>query len=814
VPGQPTGTGVYSGPVRIFWKVVRWAGAAIVAVLTFVALAVWWTNPKRAVDGAFVRPAGAGVFTFADIPRGRALSPEEVDGYARRLLAEMSLEEKVLQMSGDSWTWDLLSERWIGRAWSAGADRRLRLPPIVCTDGPRGVGIGSSTCFPTPMARAASWDRSLEARVADAAAREARGQGANLWLAPCLNVLRHPRWGRAQESYGEDPYLVAEMGVAAVAGAQRNNVMACAKHYALNSIEHTRMEVDVRADERTLREVYLPQFRRVVDAGVAAVMSAYNRVDGDYCAENRRLLRDILKDEWGFRGFVVSDFFTGVHDGVKAARAGLDLEMPMTRVFGRSLRAAVEAGQVPETAVDEAVVRLLRRRIDYATRPERMAYGPRLVRAPEHVALAREAAEKGVVLLRNDGLLPLDRGRIRTLAVVGALADAANIGDHGSSRVRPPHVVTPLEGLSAALGPSVRIVHEAGADLPRVRQAAKDADAVVVVAGFTFSDEGEYIQVPALGEWGGDRATLGLKPADRDLILAAAAENPRTAVVLMGGAAITVEDWKDRVGAILMAFYPGERGGEALARVLLGDVNPSGKLPFTVPADASQLPPFDNQSPKVEYGYYHGYTLADAKGFTPAFPFGYGLSYTTYRYANLSLEETEIGEDGEIRASVDVTNTGRRAGEEVAQLYVGFAGSKVDRPVKLLRGFEKVALAPGETKRVGFVVKAKDLAYYDPDARRWVIEEMDYEVLVGPSSRAADLVAARVRVKRSRGAAALEGRAGDLQRLLEPDLQRREVGPVGRQVLLGASVGVDRHRRNHLEERLFRAGPAELEAVR
>src|SRR5262249_38516530 len=250
--------------------------------------------------------------------------------------------------------------------------------------------------------------------------------------------------------------------------------------------------------------------------------------------------------------------------------------------------------------------------------------------------------------------------------------------------------------------------------------------------------------------------TLGLKPADRDLILAAAAENPRTAVVLMGGAAITVEDWKDRVGAILMAFYPGERGGEALARVLLGDVNPSGKLPFTVPADASQLPPFDNQSPKVEYGYYHGYTLADAKGFTPAFPFGHGLSYTTYRYANVSLEETEIGEDGEIRASVDVTNTGRRAGEEVAQLYVGFAGSKVDRPVKLLRGFEKVALAPGETKRVGFVVKAKDLAYYDPDARRWVIEEMDYEVLVGPSSRAADLVAARVRVKRSRGAAALE----------------------------------------------------------
>jgi beta-glucosidase len=730
--------------MRFLGKVARIAGVGV----ALVALGAWWTQPKRPVDSFLVRPAGAGTFTFGDIPRGRALSPDEIDGYARRLLAEMSLEEKVLQMSGDSWAWDLLTERWIGRGWSAGADRRLGLPPLVCTDGPRGVGMGSSTCFPTPMARAASWDRALEARVADAAAQEVRGHGANLWLAPCLNVLRHPRWGRAQESYGEDPYLVGEMGAALVDGAQRHNVMACAKHYALNSIEETRMRVDVRVDERTLREVYLPQFARVVQAGVASVMSAYNRVDGDYCAENRRLLREILKDEWGFRGFVMSDFFTGVHDGVKAVNAGLDLEMPTTWVLGGKLRAAVEAGRVPEPAVDQAVVRLLRRRIDYATRPERMGYGPAVVRAPAHVALAREAAEKSLVLLQNDGLLPLDRGRIGTLAVVGALADAENIGDHGSSRVRPPHVVTILEGLRAALGPRARVVHEPGADLARARAAARGADAVVVVAGFTYADEGEYIplSVKARSEWGGDRQSLALRPADQVLIRAVAVENPRTVVVLVGGAAITVEEWKDRVGAILMAFYPGEEGGHAVARILMGDVNPSGKLPFTVPKDASQLPAFDNRSLTVEYGYYHGYTLADRKGFVPAFPFGHGLSYTTFRYANLAVEETEIGDDGEIRASVDVTNTGPRAGEEAAQLYVGFAGSKVDRPVKLLRGFEKVALAPGETKRVGFVVKAKDLAYYDPEARRWVVEKTDYQVLVGPSSRANDLLAARVRV--------------------------------------------------------------------
>ena len=446
-------------------------------------------------------------------------------------------------------------------------------------------------------------------------------------------------------------------------------------------------------------------------------------------------------------GFVMSDFFAGVYDGVKAAKAGLDLEMPWTVAYGKKLIAAVEKGEVPVAVIDEAVQRLLRRKIEYATRPDPVAYPPALVRAAEHVALAREVAEKGTVLLKNDGgVLPLDEGSLKSVAIVGRLADAPNLGDYGSSRVYPPDTVTVVEGLREVLG-ATSVIHEPGTDVLKARAAARAADAVVVVAGFDQSDEGEYIpQKPNKDEWGGDREDLALKRADRELILAVAAENPRTIVVLIGAAAITVEDWHEKAGAILMAFYPGEQGGAALARLLLGRANPSGKLPFTVPKDAAQLPPFDNESPSVEYGYYHGYTLAEKKGWEPRYPFGHGLSYTTYAYANLALDATEVKEDGTVTASADVTNTGSRAGEEVVQLYVGFPGSKVDRPVKLLRGFEKVSLGPGETKRVSLPVKAKDLAYYDVGAKSWVVERAEYAVLVGGSSRASDLLTAPFRV--------------------------------------------------------------------
>jgi len=738
--------------MRTLKKILKALGALFLVLVALAAFLLWWTHPKRPVTGTFVREAGAGAFKFTDIPRGRALGDEEVDGYARKLLAEMTLRQKVLQMSGDSSLWDVLKLITIDKGKyndtpiTAGADTRLAIPPIGFSDGPRGVVMNHSTAFPVAMARGASWDRDLQRRFGDVVGKEIRAQGGTLWGGVCVNLLRHPSWGRAQETLGEDPYLLGELSVASMEAVQAHNVMGCAKHYALNSIEETRTKVDVRVDERTLREVYLPHFKRLADAEVASFMSAYNRVNGDYSGESRHLLREILKEEWGYRGFVMSDFFMGVYDGKKAALAGLDLEMPWTKAYGPALVAAVEKGEVPAAVIDEAVLRLLRRKIEYATRPDPVAYPPTVVRAAEHTALAREVAEKSIVLLKNDGLLPLDEKALKSVAVVGRLADAPNLGDHGSSRVYPPDTVTVVEGLREALG-AARVVHEPGADLARARRAAKAADAVVVVAGFDHSDEGEYIpEKPSRDEWGGDRESLALKAADRELILAVAAENPRTVVVLIAASAVTVEEWREKVGAILLAFYPGEEGGRAFAGILLGRVNPSGRLPFTVPKDASQLPPFDNTSLSVEYGPYHGYTLAQKKGWEPRYAFGHGLGYTTFSYANPALDTAAVKADGTVVASVDVTNTGARAGETVVQLYAGFPESKVDRPVRLLRGFERVALAPGETKRVSLPLAAKDLAYYDVGQKAWVVERTGYTLSVGSSSRPADLLTLEFRV--------------------------------------------------------------------
>jgi beta-glucosidase len=732
--------------VRFLKKALAILGGFLLAAVLVTVIVSWWRDPKRPVTWVFT---GRAAFTFADVPRGRALSPEEVDGYARRLLAQMSVQQKVLQMSGDSTVVDLLPVL-VGRPlgpWEAGADRRLRLPPMQMSDGPRGLTARvGATAFPVAMLRAASWDRGLERRVAEAVAEEVRSRGANVWLSPCINLLRHPFWGRAQETYGEDPFLVGEMGAASIAGAQGHNVMAVAKHFALNSIEETRMTVDARADARTLHEVYLPHFKRAVEADVAAVMSAYNRANGDYASESRHLLTEVLKEAWGFRGFVMSDWIDGVHDGPKAARAGLDLEMPSVLVYGKKLQAAVEAGQVPAAALDAAVLRILRRRIEYAARPDRQRYEG-LVHTPAHVALSREAAEQGMVLLKNDGLLPLAKDGLRALAVVGRLAEGDVLGDHGSSRVRPPAFVSLAAGLREALGPA-RVRYARGDDVAAARAAAREAQAAVVVVGFDFRDEGEYIPVEQIPkeDWGGDRKHLGLKPEDVALVQAVAAENPRTIVVLTGGAAITVEEWQEKAGAIVMAFYPGQEGGHALARLLLGGVNPSGRLPFTVPRDASQLPPWDNRSQRVEYGPYHGYTLVEKKGWEPRYPFGFGLGYTTFRYGNLALDVATVAPDGGVTAAVDVTNTGTRPGRETVQLYAGFSSDVVDRPLKLLRGFEKVELAPGETRRVTFTLPAAGLARYDPEGKRWVVDPGEYRLLAGPSSRASDLLEARLRV--------------------------------------------------------------------
>lgn len=684
---------------------------------------------------------GAGKGEVTSIPSWESVlraEGEERERLIKELVRGMSVRQKVNQMAGRMRAWEMLVSliRYNFRPFRAGEDRRLGIPPLRFTDGPRGVALNRSTCFPVSMARGATWDVDLEERVAEAMAVEARSQGADFFGGVCVNLLRHPGWGRAQETFGEDPFLLGEMGAAMVRGAQKH-LMACVKHFACNSIEESRFYVDVRVDERTLREVYLPHFRRCVEEGAAAVMSAYNRVNGEYCAHNSHLLRDILKGEWGFRGLVMSDFLLGTRDTVKAALGGLDVEMPHAVFFGRRLVRAVRRGAVPESLVDDAVTRILRQKARFA-RAGTGDYGPHRVACREHAELALEAARKGIVLLKNEGgLLPLEPGKIGKLAVIGKLADLPNIGDRGSSRVRPPYVVTVLQGLRDLAGPNTEVIYRDGSDPFEAAEAARSADACIAVVGLTGRDEGEAMPGPV--KLGGDREDLSLRMRDIVLLETISMANPRCAVVLEGGSAIITSGWRERIPAVLMAWYPGMEGGRAVAEVIFGLVNPSGKLPLTFPEGNEQLPPFDKKARSVEYGYYHGYRLLDRKGMRPAFPFGFGLSYTTYEYRSLRLSAEEIPADGSLTVEAEVSNTGRRAGEEVVQLYVGYPASAVDRPVKELKGFLRVPLEPGESRRVTFTLRAEDLAYYDDRAGRWVVERTDYDVYVGASSALEDL---------------------------------------------------------------------------
>ncbi len=693
----------------------------------------------------FLKAAGAGAMVMAAPgPLWAALSglsAEEIERKVAEVVPKLSLEEKIDLMAGkvSRTLLDAFKPGGKGHGFTGQTvgNARVGIPPVLCTDGPRGVGFFyTATCFPVGMCRGAAWDPELEARVGGVMGYEERAIGGNMLLAPCINLLWHPRWGRAQETYGEDPVHLGAMGAGFVKGVQEH-VMACAKHYAVNNIEDTRMFVNAVVDERTLRETFLPHFKKCVEAGVASVMSAYNDVNGFLCSDNVHLMRDILKGEWKFEGFVVSDWVSAVEDTVGAAKAGLDLEMPSARFYGKKLKRAVEAGKVPESDVDEAVSRMCRELFRFVGPDYAAGYDKSRMAGPEHKAVALESAAKGIVLLKNEnGALPLTRGQVKTVAVLGALAREENIGDHGSSRVTPPHIVSALEGLTNRAGSAVQIVYEDGRNLAAARAAAAKADAAVVVAGYSYKDEGE----------GHDRAGMTIPDAQQALILAAAEANRRCVVVLEGGSSIVMDPWIEKVPAVVMAWYPGMEGGNAIADVVFGDVNPSGKLPIVFPKKEDQLPPFDNKSKEVKYGRYHGYRYMEKNGEEPLFPFGFGLSYATYKYANLKLDKSRAGKTGKVTARVDVTNTGKMAGEEIVQLYAGCPGSKVDRAKKELKGFKKVALKPGEKRTVALELNVPELAYYDVDARGWKVEEADYVILVGPSSRDADLLQASLKV--------------------------------------------------------------------
>ncbi|MEB3317871.1 MAG: glycoside hydrolase family 3 C-terminal domain-containing protein [Cyanobacteriota bacterium] len=702
-----------------------------------------------------------------------------LDRRARALLAQLTTAEKLGLLDGDTPFWSGMADIALRDAshrhpWPAGQLPRLGLSGLHFVDGPRGVVLaGGATTFPVPMARGASWNPELEERIGEAIAREARSFGANWVAAVCINLLRHPGWGRAQETYGEDPVHVGALGAAMTRGIERHAI-ACVKHFALNSIDSSRFLVDVQASPRVLHELYLPQFRECVEAGAGSVMSAYNQVNGRWCGENPDLLETILKRRWGFTGFVVTDFIFGLRDGVAGLLAGQDLEMPFPMIFAGCLAEALAAGRVPMERIDDAVLRQLRvqLRVPSGNHP------PALRRCPEHLALAREAARQAIVLLRNErAVLPLRD--IGSLAVIGSLASTANLGDRGSSDTRPPAgaVVTPLAGLRAAR-PDLPIHHDTGQDPAKAAALAARHDAAVVVAGLDWRLEGEHIHpgdiAPILAQipppdglrrspawpglrppwqrltrriaWltshasareggdfaAGDRTCLHLPPEQVALIRAVAAANPRTVVVLMGGGGILTRDWEERVPGLLLLWYPGEQGGHALAEVLFGRVSPSGRLPFALPVSEDHLPPFAPRAPRVVYDLWHGYRRLRRAGQAAAHPFGFGLSYSSFAHS----QPVAVLRNGEVELAISVRNCGELAAAEVVQVYLEPPGKLLERPQRSLVAFQRLHLEPGESRRLHLAIPLRRLACFDADRDRFVLEAGPHRLVVAPHAEA------------------------------------------------------------------------------
>lgn len=689
-----------------------------------------------------------------DLSPKKGMSAGEIEATVDEIIEEASLAEKVAMMSGKGFLEQISEDNgeWGKRPYRAGAGLdRLNVPYLWFTDGPRGVARGQSTCFPCSMSRGASFDVDLERRIGEVMGIEARAQDCNLSGAVCINLLRHPAWGRAQETYGEDPHHLGEMGAALASGIQTHNVIATVKHFALNSVENTRFAIDVSIDEIALHEVYLPHFKRVLDAGCASVMSAYNKLNGEYCGQNRELLTNILRGDWGFTGFVHSDWLLGVYKPYGAS-AGLDIENPEPLVYGEKLVKAVEEGGIAPEVVDTACQRILTTLYRFAAAEDPLPdYSMELVACEEHRSLACEAAEKGAVLLENDGTLPLSP-EIGKLAVIGRLAGLANTGDFGSSRVNAPYVVTPLQGLQDYLGED-RVVHADGTSDKAVADALDSAEAIVAVVGYTADDEGEYIPgdlVPQMPEAvkdamsqerserdprGGDRAFLTL-PADQIALLekAKAAGKP-VIVVIVAGSAVMVEEWREGTSALLQTFYAGMEGGTALARILFGEVNPSAKLPFTVARDAGDYPFFDRTATQITYDRWHGYTKFECEQRKPRHAFGYGLSYTTFSYR--ALRAADRGDS--IELEVSVANTGEYAGEEVVLAFAHLPEYGDDTPQRLLKGFDRVALSPGETRQVVVRIAKDMLRRYDPKRRDWFLPKGTYRFSVESCSASVEL---------------------------------------------------------------------------
>ncbi|HEY8280376.1 MAG TPA: glycoside hydrolase family 3 C-terminal domain-containing protein [Bdellovibrionota bacterium] len=789
-----------------------------------------------------------------------------VEARVEDALSRLTLEEKIGFLSGDE------------SGFASRGNARLGIPSIQMTDGPVGVRMGQATAFPAGIAMAATFDPLLVSEAARAMAVETRAVGRDMLLGPCINIVRQPLGGRNFESFGEDPFLTAQITRGYLQGVQGQGVIASTKHFALNNQEHKRTEIDVIADERTMEEIYFPGFHAAVEAGTWSVMSSYNKLNGAYASENAYLLNDTLKKRWGFRGFVISDW-GATHSTVASALNGLDLEMPSGAYFGEKLLAAVRSREVPERLINDKVRRILRAifgsgLFDSVRRPH-----PSVISSPAHLTIASRMAASSLVLLKNeDHALPLRNSR--SVAVLGASARHARLGGGGSSVVNPTWVTTPLEALrrsapgvqwnfaegarmrrdfdsiptslwttergragvtgeyfnnpnlggtptltrvdpgvdfdwvwntpgpgigganfsvrwtgyfhpensgniiltvrhddgarlwvndqlvldawqdqeetisrvplKAETGKSYKIrleyyqhggsamaglgIEEArGAELEEAVALAAKSDTAVIFAGLSRFYEGEEL----------DRTTLSLPEGQDELIGRVADVNPNTIVVIQAGNPVSMP-WLAKVKAVVFAWYGGQEGSRALADVLLGKVNPSGKLPVSFPVEWRDSPAFghfpedQDQPDRVTYseGIFVGYRHFDRAGPAPLFPFGYGLSYSSFAFKNLSVRLVDkSAKHPRVEVFFDLTNTGTRTGAEVAQLYVSELSPSVERPVKELKGFTKVPLRPGETRRVSLTLDRSAFAFYDTNQHAWNAKPGAFTLRVGSSSR-------------------------------------------------------------------------------
>jgi beta-glucosidase len=662
------------------------------------------------------------------------------------LLSRLTLDEKISIIHADSkFTTAAIPRLGIPRRWLSDGPHGVREDIGPYTWKPAGHTDDFSTAMPAGICLAATWNPDLGFNDGHAIGQEARARGKDIMLGPGVNILRTPLCGRNFEYLGEDPYLTSRMAVGFIRGEQSQDISSCVKHFALNNQETDRGTIDVEVDERALREIYLPAFKAAVqEAGVWSVMGAYNQFRGQHCCENDYLLNQILKGEWGFKGLVVSDW-GGAHDTRECALNGLDLEMGTTGkyqnfFFAQPYLDALNAGTLPVSGLDDKVRRNLR--VMFATHVLDPGRKTGSLNTAAHQDVSRRVAEEGMVLLKNqDHILPLDPAKITTIAVIGDNATRLQAHDGDSSAIKAFYEITPLTGIVNRAGRKVNITFSAGYQTKpdpnlaaRAVAAAKSADVVIYIGGLNH-DKGFDCE-------GQDRADMKLPYGQDDLISQIVAANPRTIVVLEG-TIVEMGPWLDKVPALLQAWYPGMEGGNALAAVLFGDVNPSGKLPCTFPkrladSPAHALGAYPGTNGVVTYteGLLVGYRWFDTKHIEPQFPLGFGLSYTTFEYSNLKLIES--GSDSVqtiVTAQFDIKNTGSRPGAEVAQLYVHQDNPGLPRPEKELKGFKKVLLQPGETQTVSIPLDDAAFAYYNPDKKSWVAEKGAFQILVGGSSR-------------------------------------------------------------------------------